>query len=792
MADAFALTYGAETLNLSDWDNYILLKETLDLREPGIVKFTLLLVGTDSQDRADKHHDLITFLNHGTVAEGIGKTATFTWSRGTDHTQICDFYEGTAPLSPAILGNGRYQECYVELKAYPYFRSASYTTTISGNLVGSTAAYLVEGVPGNAPALVHGELVDTSLSGIINEVIMGVYWEKDLGASPTGTEFVAWHDLTAAGSGTSGAEADAMGDAVNSNIAFTNTTMTDFGTVSLPTSGRYRGVFDGWLRLQGDGELITVPTGLGSTITEPTITITEVETTPETITADETPAIPDSTSGGATTGTSFNVTGLSRTAGDLVMVFVYSRDATPPAVSSITSTGLAMTLVAARTGDTTTHRYEIWVDENVDSTSSTQLTVTMDATISDTRVLAIAANGLAASGMLERIREYVAAKPGISAIGTTNLPNQLALFFQGASISTSLAGTFDNGYTLLQSANGTVAGYKVIEDIGTTPTSEAFGVLDATWSGFQLLLSPDTTTVPAVTDTSTEYAQPTPGVLEPGTYSCRVQARDLTGKRSNATSSNNAVVTVQNSSVAWDWADTTGAASYAVSISAAITGQPTRVYETIVSTSTFTLTDLSLLGEINALPLTSGATATPMRARAVIGTTNDYVFTPGSDDEILVPNATSGYYLKKAFTAVPLPPSGGAMLDGSWIDSTIKAQGASGNGIAGGQLRFDAVFLLPSNRPQARLWAEGHALASASRFVFETHRSGTGMVVWLENTAGSAEAGRLHKAGTMRLLPGDNILLFAFLQAAEKHSFDNARMTCILTIYPRTKWERAT
>jgi hypothetical protein len=767
-------------IDLHDITNGMVIDGSWDTSTVGELHFTWLARGTDTASVA---------LNAGRVQQAIDEAPTARTLQDAV-TLITDVMDTGYPVTFDLTGgtitptaDGRYSSATVYdvvLTCLEDGRSEPYDVTVSGTLSGTTAKILVPGIPGTAPALAHLELTDTSASGIVNRVRVATAPRNQTYSAIS--DFVAWHDATIAGSATNTVDATALGGGYAALTTSSNV-WQDVATITPPASALYRGRRDGYLRVKGSGTAIGTPASLAGTVNAATkSSSTTVTTTPDVAVATSTVATSGTPTQQSATGTG-SATATTSFASSLVGDYFFVVGVT--ASGSVTQSSVAATNVTL-----VSWQQDVGIGYGLFrcSTAGT-VTFTSPGTAVTARVHAVrmrftgqrATDGTEVYTLGSAISTSQVGSASISTPDPTPEPGDLAVFVMGSSTSTLNASFWTAGFTEWFDENNMVGATLRVSAQGESVSSTAVFDQPLVNGGFLFLIRPTTTVTPGSTivDTQITFVEPTPGELPVDTYTTRVQGIDAAGYRSNATASLSKTTTVERSNVAWSCATLTNAVAYAWTIQAVSTS---KYYEVITSGPAFTLTTLDGLGQVSALPATTGATAPPPLIRARIGTTGDSVY---SDITEIIADSSNTWQLQRLFADRPTPPTDAMLTE--WTDTRIVIQTASANG-ASSTTNVDGLWLVPSREPQVTVEVPGMAETTKRRFVIESARDGRGTIAKRENTATGAEAGRLNTFGALALPPGDSLLLLEFEQAAGVQ-VQAASVTATLTIWPRHKIE---
>lgn len=758
MADTFILSNAAASLDIADGTTYIgPLLGSFRADTPGQLSWSLRIGGESADDRAAAANALQRWLSRAATAVGVSDAVTLECRRGGSYPVYLDITGGTL-TSGQIEPGGAGQVYNLTLTCLEYAHSSSYPVSVPGTLSGATAAILVRGIPGTVPALAHLELTDTSASGAVNRVRLAVA-PRDQEYSDA-TDFTAWHDAAATGSATTSSDATALGGGYAA-LTSSATAWQNVATITPPSDALYRGRRDGYLRVRGSGTAIGTPSAFAGTVSDATVNTTGGDTT----TADATtPALAGIHTSASRTGSgTMSLSRTGATSGETLLIVGYVDQLTGGMTLAGTGT---LAPILDRSG--TNSRLFAWIVRN--NTSSAAITATVTTS-----------GGTAPNGWITLVElRNLGTAPGVDDLSYT-------IDAADPSLSVATADSADDVVVLLGIADGgtvtTISGitalgdggWKQVDGIAQSVSSKVV-LTGGTWSGVMIALSVPTTTS-VVSTSDIQYVEPTPGELAIGTYTARVQGIDRAGYRGNATASLPKTTTVGRSSIDWSCATLSNAVAYVWTIQ---TG--TKYYEVITATPSYTLTTLDGLGQVAALPATTGALAPPPLIRARIGTAGGTTYADVSD---IVVDASNTWQLQRLFADRATPPVE-AML-GEWVDSRIVVQMASANGAAA-TVNVDALWLVPSREPQATIEVPGMAEATPRRFVIESARNGRGTVAWRENVGTGAEVGQLTTFGAFIIPPGDAVLLLEAEQA-NGEQVQAASFTATLTVWPRHSYE---
>jgi hypothetical protein len=727
--------------------------------EPGRFAFTWLAKGADATEVAYTANIVQSAINQAATAASIDQAVTLiTDLLGTDYPMTYHLTGGTMAARDRYTTAATYD---IVLNCYPTARSEPYDVTVAGSLAGTSAAILVPGIPGTAPALMHLEL---DAAAAVNRIRLAVA-PRDQGYT-SATGFTAWHNAAIAGSASATTDATAVGGSYATLSGITSTAWQDLATVTPPSGSLYRGRRDGWLRVRGSGTALSQPGSLTNSVSAAVITNLDTQAT--------TPAAAGISYIGtaAATPSTFTIPRTGATAGGTLLIVQFTSGSSGGS-TTLSGTGTFTKVFDHIENTPVAQHLVVWIARN--NTATTDITATVTGTTTSTTFYLFELLNLGTNPQIADVAYFLAdaVDPSLS-LTTGNTAGQVAVMINTAANvvvgyasqpSAALLGSTNNGIWVQVPEPYTNITMRPILSVSNGVAAAGF------------VLTVPTTTVP--NSAGTEYQQPTPGTLFAGSYVMRVQAIDQAGYRSNATASSTATVTVDNSAVTASWTASTGALAYALTIQATISGRPVATYEVITSNTSYVLTTTDGLGQVAGLPALSGASAPPPLVRARIGTAGDTVYADMS--EIAVADATN-FRLQRLFTDRATPPVD-AML-GGWADAKMIVQMRSANGLAA-TVNADALWLVPSSEPQAVIEVPGMGEGVARRFVIETHPSAKATTAWRVNTSTGAEAGRLTTFGAIALPPGDCILLIELELANGAHALATAATVNLLRVYPR-------
>ncbi len=840
-------------------------RDSLDLSEPGRIRFKLVIMGTSADNRQSLLSDIVRTLDAAKVAESVGKSVTFDIQRRTSQPASYDVYGGT--ITPVRVEVGaQIQTVAVELLCYPYARSAPYTVTVPGTLTGAAAEFLLTGVPGDAPALLHIESTDVSTAGVIQRQRIAML----PGGMTSLSAYNAWQATTALGGATSVSDSGSVGGAYATRT-LTGLSHADIARVVLPSSDYHRGRFDGYARVLATGTAIGTPTALtgvaspGSptlnspTIQAPTFTSETTEIAEATVRATSTPTVRGtlahaaSPKGDPTYTASWST---SLQSGDAAYLLLFYTTQNPGNYATIT--GYTKMFTRQLDGGTGSGARYIALYYRNSGSSQSSVSVAFFDTIASSFIVGVGIDGVA-SAPLAGLDVGGPARDITLSVGNTTIPNQLGVILAASGAMSGAGGQYTT-----RVANG--AGYvgsRLFADIGMATGGTVSTETLETGAGVLLLFSPTSSTTPAQTETTTDYNEPTPGELAPGTYAGYVQSVDADGYRSLVSTARTASVAAYRSAATWSWGSIGTAESYVLTVvnngvyyefeTAATSFQLTalpdagralrsfatqsvtarvraldaanhagnatasvtdtglltsgklayswgsvsnavayelflsvgaRVYRTVTTDTAYNLVTFDGLDQVSALPATSGALAPAPFIRAQVMTANDHV---KSSIEEVATDGSGAWRLVRVFSDQPLPPTD-ALLSGEWPNGAVEVQGRSANG-ASATVRIGGLWIVASREAQVEATIHNLAHATKRRYVLEAHRSGRGVIGWLENISTGVESGRAISTGTLTAQPGNSIGSIALEQAAGLSDLVNAGVVLNVTVYPRWNWE---
>jgi hypothetical protein len=764
----------ADSINLNDPANGLkVFGRTIDLSTPGLIRFTLGVTKSTADARIAAAATIFRLIRRAAQAERIGSGITCSIrAAGTEwnHFDLTGF-AADPELAIRIDPSGTSAEYDLALSCYPYPRgdAISVTGDISGTKAGSTAAFLVDAIPGTVDALAHLELTDTSGSGVINRVRVGLI----RGDFTAATDYTPWVDMIADGGVATDATVSGALGGEAADITLTSTSHAAIARGVQPAGSRARGRFDAFLRVSGTGTAIGTPANLAGVANAPTIN--------STMTSGYGAPYVRQVAFDRISGTGTATATLNGVLEGSLLAFVSIRNGTgtfssltdPSDYQVVATVGLS----AGITQDSMAMR--LYQRRNVAAgTHAVSTTMSIAGQVTNVALLEIAnADLIIASDDDGSDTDVTTITPTVTP-ANTEFPSEavLALIAHGTDASTDdITDFWFNGYEPVTSDNQFVFGIRGMDSRGETPPGPSVRVTSSvtSWVAITANIKPK-----RIENSTTEYVEPTPGELDAGTYTIRAQVIDAAGYRGNASASITPSVTTDRSSIDLSWDAVTNATAYVLTI-----GYSSRFYEVITTGTSYELETLDGLREVAALPSTSGATAPAPRIRALVGTENDHTMTALPEVAL---SGSGAFELVRLFSNRQLPPIDAPLSD-TWADYAVEVQGRSANG-RNAAVQVDALWIVPCREPQAEAWIQGLAEATKRRWVMESHRSGKGVFGWLEATAGGAEVGRLTTAGALLIPPGTSIVLLAFQQAADVHTF-GAQVTATLTIWPRSRWE---
>lgn len=778
---------------------YGLVEGSWDTSEPGRVRFTLEISGTSGNDLDLNIAAILTKLRQAENAAqpgAYGDWVTLGVALGGMSKRVYyDILNGTVTIRPEshtapILEVSHTVLADIELRTLEHPRGESYAQTLNGTLTNGAIAWLIENVPGDADALVRLAITDVSTNGkFINRLRFALASAEGIALG----DWDPWVDVTAVSPATTQADASAFGGNYARRSITPGGGYLAIARAVMPSGAQNKGRRNVWIRARDNATAMSAPTSFDGTVTESTTTTVETSAiTPAVLSLSQVKTA--TTTSGSTIAATWSPTTVS---GNGWFAAIETRWNTGAVDLAITPPA-GWTFVGRLTAGVGAERtwLHLFARENAPSSSASQsFSLSESATLVRAVLIMAEVNNAILAGLIDRfaMEAMLTAdlENGVVKLdaGETTFPGEMVLMVAsprwdytgsvGGGFSAWLSGQTEQADTQFFGLGSRVygqaqTGSTLSETIPAVSSGTVLGYLSAVIS-----LRPKLTTIVSSTEVPQE---PFAGDLLAGTYSLRLQAVDVSGRVSNATSTIIETVTKPNGRIDLTWTAPAGQIShYLLSWQR---GAVIRQIATPNATTSYSLTTETGAKIISALPSTVGATASPNPLRLRAGTLNGTL--SAIDRQILVPSGGQWFLVNGGL--LDLPPVE-RLVDGSRPDWAIEIDAISGGGAAA-NVEVDAVFLAPHDHPQLTVEVPGLTLVALRNWLIETHRSGKSMSGWLRDTGTSAEAGRITPVGVLTLPPGDVILAMAADVVSGVSDMVDAKVQAAMTIYPRFKWQR--
>lgn len=631
----------------------------------------------------------------------------------------------------------------------PYVRVGASRTWTNGD-----APIALFGVGGDADALCQARFYTTAPR---------IRASRRSHRNAVAADWTPWVDLGTASGASNVVDATRMGGSYKRR-SISTAAWASIGTVTLPTGARDKGRVDIFAAVRDNPVVISTPTTLAGTVTDPAATV--VGTTAASTTAANAISIKQTVKGGSTgngaSGTA-SATPATTVVGNFLLACVTVRDNAGTAATFAMSSPPA-TWVLIRQAKSPLSEVEMWIyaRENSASVSTAQTwTITRSAGSAtwDAAVIIHEVQNVPRSGVIDAFSMATFAAADVTFSTSMGGDGELVVGFAVANSTgvAALPSLYLGGETLV-TTQGAQAAFSDLRPTSGSMSGTLVYALGSPGNSIATVLSLTptyTTTTGATTNVTTPPT--TGGKLTPQNYTARVQAVDTSGSLSNATFSLTKTVANGYGSIAYTWAAGAGGnvAYYRITLQA-VTDGLFYAFNTPDSTTAYTVSNLALGTAVAALPATTGAVASFNRFRAVVNGA-------ALNTEVQV-TASATWYLLHFGTAVV--GSTDRALDGTQGGGVVTIQGYNAGGGAA-NMEADCLFLPAHDEPSVVV-ETSDLLASTGLTVAESHRRETHTVAWQAPSGGpvTTVSAASVPAGLFTLAPNENLIGLALATTA--------------------------
>lgn len=672
---------------------------------------------------------------------GQGTSVTLSLQLDTTNWVYFDILDGT--LAMDTLGiTLDYTYGALSLVCLPYARGAAVTKTATATLTNGAATWLVEDIPGDAPALARLTIEDVSTS---TQIINGVHVYQRTAYGLASGDFDHLVDLTAATPGSATTDSSSYSGANFARITATSTWRT-IAEATRPTGANNDGLFDLWLRLRDHTAAPSAPRNLSATVT------TDIRT------------INTWSNSAAGSATSIAVTlSPSPTSGNILIAVVgYEGDTTPttPTGFTLASDGADNALVTNTVGTPDAQLAVYW---KVSDGSETSVSVTT-GTATNRALWVREVAGLSATPV-----EQVALD--VFGIGTANSTNNVtrtqAYQLEIAAVYNDANGTYSGSMEYGAPATPGL-GLGVRSTLHTSAGTSGQSFTHSASGNFVATL---------VTFKGTNSAAPN---LTADTYTLMVVAEGSGGEFSPVAGPVQVAIASAGEAILLDW-DAPAAGTVTGYRVYWDRGDGWRYLATGSTATAFTITT-----ETGATVANPDLDGTPRGLyRIAVGLASGTTVFAGPSFSAALANGVWEDVFAGTFALPPIPALDGDDPPG-WL---VRVEGSHPG--SGANLDVDLLWLAPYTDPQLIARSTGYTLDTATDWVLDQRRdrrvSGR---LYADGT--TTDAGQVDTIGQLTVGPGNTQLALRLTGEDGVSDVDDLRCIVTLRYVPRFKWLRGT